>query len=79
VAEPRRSAAAVDAAFTEIRRRMIGRAMRAFSLLYRRDIGGSLRDTLVFRVDGPGGGEWYVGLSLKLPLRAKVPSNIPGW
>jgi hypothetical protein len=47
----------------EIRYRVIGRVMRAFSLLYRRDIGGPLRATLVFRVDGPGGGEWYVELS----------------
>ena len=47
----------------EIRHRVIGRTMRAFSLLYRRDIGGSLRTTLVFRVDGPGGGEWYVDLA----------------
>ncbi len=46
----------------EIRHRVIGRVMCAFSLLYRFDIGGSLRDTLVFRVDGPGGGEWYVEL-----------------
>jgi SCP-2 sterol transfer family protein len=47
----------------EIRHRMIGRVMRAFSLLYRRDIGGSLRATLVFRVGGPGGGEWHVRVS----------------
>jgi Mycothiol maleylpyruvate isomerase N-terminal domain len=47
----------------EIRHRVIGRVMRAFSLLYRRDIGGPLRATLVFRVDGPGGGQWYVELS----------------
>ena len=47
----------------EIRHRVIGRVMRAFSLLYRTDIGQSLRATLVFRVDGPGGGEWYVALS----------------
>ena len=47
----------------EIRHRVIERVMRAFSLLYRFDIGGPLRTTLVFRVDGPGGGEWYVDLS----------------
>jgi SCP-2 sterol transfer family/DinB superfamily len=47
----------------EIRHRVIGRVMRAFSLLYRFDIGGSLRSILFFRVDGPGGGEWYVDLS----------------
>ena len=63
----------------EIRHRVIGRTMRAFSLLVPPDIGGPLRTTLVFRVDGPGGGEWYVELSPKLPLRAKAPLNIPGW
>jgi hypothetical protein len=51
----------------EIRHRIIGRVMRAFSLLYRLDIGGSQRATLVFRVDGPGGGEWYVKLSPDAP------------
>jgi hypothetical protein len=51
----------------EIRHRVIGRTMRAFSLLYRRDLGGPLRDTLVFRVDGTGGGEWYVALSPEAP------------
>lgn len=47
----------------EFRHRQIGRVMRAFSLLYRHDIGGSLRAVLVFRVDGPGGGQWNLGLS----------------
>ncbi len=45
------------------RHRVIGRTMLPFSLLYRRDIGGSLRATLVFRIDGPDGGEWYVSVS----------------
>jgi hypothetical protein len=47
----------------EIRHRVIGRVLRAFSLLYRRDIGRSLRATFVFRVDGPGGGDWQVRLT----------------
>ncbi len=47
----------------EIRHRQIGRMMRAFSLLYRHDIGGSLRGSLVFRVGGAGGGQWHVDLS----------------
>jgi hypothetical protein len=47
----------------EIRHREIGRQMRALSLLYDRDIGGSLRAVLVFRVDGPGGGDWHVEVS----------------
>jgi len=51
----------------EIRHRTIGRVMRALSLLYRRDIGGPLRATLVFHIDGPGGGDWYVNLSPDTP------------
>jgi hypothetical protein len=47
----------------EVRNRAIGRTMRAFSLLYRHDIGGSLRTTFVFRVEGPGGGEWYLDVA----------------
>jgi hypothetical protein len=47
----------------EVRHRQIGRVMRAFSLLYRQDIGGSLRAGLAFHVDGPGGGEWYVNVA----------------
>ena len=51
----------------EFRHRVIGRVMRAFSLLYRLDIGGPLRDTIVFRIDGPDGGEWHVKLSPDAP------------
>jgi hypothetical protein len=51
----------------EFRQRAIERVMRVFSLLYRLDIGGSLRATLVFRIDGPDGGEWYVKLSPDAP------------
>jgi hypothetical protein len=51
----------------EICHRLVGRVMRAFSLLYRRDIGGSLRDALAFRIDGVGGGEWYVKVSSETP------------
>jgi hypothetical protein len=47
----------------EIRHRTIGRVMRALSLLYRRDLGGELRAVFAFRVDGPGGGNWYVRVS----------------
>jgi hypothetical protein len=49
------------------RQRAIERVMRAFSLLYRLDIGGSQRATLAFRIDGPDGGEWYVKLSPDAP------------
>lgn len=47
----------------DIRHRIIGRVMRALSLLYRHDIGQDLRAVIVFRVDGPGGGNWYVQVS----------------
>jgi hypothetical protein len=47
----------------EFRHHVIERMARALSLLYRPDIGGSLRATIAFRVDGPGGGEWYVSVS----------------
>lgn len=47
----------------DIRHREIGRVMRAFSLLYRRDIGRSLSAAIAFQVDGPGGGAWYVDLA----------------
>ncbi len=62
----------------EIRHRVIGRVMRAFSLLYRYDMGGSLRDTLVFRVDGPGGGEWYVELSPEAATSGEGVVEHPG-
>jgi hypothetical protein len=62
----------------EIRHRLIGRVMRAFSLLYRLDIGGSLRDTIVFRIDGVGGGEWYVKLSPDAPTSGEGVAENPG-
>ena len=62
----------------EFRHRVIGRVMRAFSLLYRLDIGGSMRDTLVFRIDGPDGGEWYVGLSPDAPTSGEGVVEHPG-
>jgi hypothetical protein len=63
---------------SEIRHRVIGRAMRAFSLLYRPDIGGPLRTMFVFRVDGPGGGEWYVKLSPEATTSAEGVVDHPG-
>jgi hypothetical protein len=47
----------------EIRRRVIGRVMRALSLLYRHDLGGDLRASFVFEMEGPGGGSWHVDVS----------------
>jgi hypothetical protein len=62
----------------EIRHRMIGRIMRAFSLLYRQDIGGSLRTAIVFRIDGPGGGEWNVELSPEAATSGEGAVERPG-
>jgi SCP-2 sterol transfer family/Mycothiol maleylpyruvate isomerase N-terminal domain len=67
VAEPARQLPLWMQLASAIRHRVIGRTMRAFSLLYRRDFGGELRATLVFRVDGPGGGAWFVRLSPESP------------
>ena len=61
----------------EVRHRVIGLVMRAFSLLYRLDIGGSLRDMLVFRIDGVGGGEWYVKLSPDAPTSGEGIAEKP--
>jgi len=47
----------------EIRHRVIGRVMRALSLLYRYDLGGNLRAVFAFEMEGPGGGSWHVGVS----------------
>ena len=47
----------------EIRHRVIGRVMRALSLLYRFDLGGDLRAVIVFEIEGPGGGSWHVDVS----------------
>lgn len=62
----------------EIRHRVIGRMMRAFSLLYRIDIGGSLHTSIVFRVGGPGGGEWHVDLSPDAPASGEGVVAHPG-
>jgi len=47
----------------EIRRRVIGRVLRALSLLYRYDLAPDLRAIFAFRVDGPGGGAWHLDVS----------------
>ncbi len=62
----------------EIRHRVIGRTMRAFSLLYRLDLGGPLHTTLVFRIAGPGGGDWYVELSPDTPASGEGRVERPG-
>lgn len=60
------------------RHRVIGRVMRAFSLLYRPDIGGSLSTTIVFRIDGPDGGEWYLKMSPDAPTSGEAVVEHPG-
>ena len=62
----------------QFRHRMIGRVMRAFSLLYRLDIGGQLRDTIAFCIDGSDGGEWYVRLSPDAPTSGEGVVENPG-
>ena len=47
----------------EIRHRVVGRVMRALSLLYRYDLGGALRAIYAFQIDDQGGGNWHVDLS----------------
>jgi hypothetical protein len=61
----------------EIRHRQIGRVMRAFSLLYRRDIGRSMRAVLAFLVGGPGGGNWYVDLAPEAATSGEGPARSP--
>lgn len=62
----------------DVRHRLIARMMRAFSLLYRPDIGGSLQTMIVFRIDGEGGGEWYVKLSPDAPTSGDGAVENPG-
>jgi hypothetical protein len=62
----------------EIRHRVIGRTMRAFSLLYRHDIGDPLRTTFVFRVAGPGGGEWTVNVAPEAVTSGESAVTHPG-
>lgn len=47
----------------EIRHRVLGRLIRALSLLYRTDLDDSLQTTLSFKVDGLGGGSWHMDVS----------------
>jgi hypothetical protein len=47
----------------EIRHRVIGRVVRALSLLYRYDLGGDLRAVIAFKISGEGGSNWHVDIS----------------
>ncbi|HSM56968.1 MAG TPA: DinB family protein [Candidatus Sulfomarinibacteraceae bacterium] len=63
----------------DMRRRTIGRVMRALSLLYRQDLGGHLEAVLQFQVKGEGGGKWHVILSPQIPSSAQgaaTPANL---
>jgi hypothetical protein len=62
----------------EIRHRVIGRVMRALSLLYRYDLGGDLRTTFVFQIDGPGGGNWVVEVSPQATSSWEGTTDHPG-
>ncbi|HSL42905.1 MAG TPA: SCP2 sterol-binding domain-containing protein [Anaerolineales bacterium] len=61
----------------EIRHRVVGRVMRALSLLYRYDLGGDLRATIVFQIDGPGGGTWHVDVSPEATTSREGNSDHP--
>ena len=62
----------------EIRHRVVGRVMRALSLLYRYDLGGDLRTVIVFQIDGPGGGVWHVDISPEETTSREGPTDHPG-
>jgi hypothetical protein len=61
----------------DIRHRLIGRVMRALSLLYRFDLADGLRAVFAFRVDGPGGGDWYVDVSPESATSGEGSSDRP--
>jgi SCP-2 sterol transfer family len=61
-----------------IRHRVVGRVMRALSLLYRYDLGGDLRTVIVFQIEGAGGGSWYVEVSPEMTTSQEGKPNRPG-
>ena len=61
----------------EIRHRVVGRVMRALSLLYRHDLGGDLRAVFAFEIDGPGGGNWFVDVSPESTLSGEGIASHP--
>jgi SCP-2 sterol transfer family len=62
----------------EVRHRVVGRVMRALSLLYRYDLGGDLHTLIVFQIDGAGGGNWHVDLSPESTTSAEGTAEHPG-
>jgi hypothetical protein len=77
VAEPAGVAPLWTQLSPDIRHREIGRQMRALSILYDRDIGGSLGAVLAFRIDGPGGGNWHVDVSPELATEGEGVAESP--
>lgn len=61
----------------DVRHRVIGRVMRALSLLYRYDLGQGLKAVIVFQVDGPGGGVWHVDISPQGVTSDEGPVDAP--
>ena len=59
----------------DIRHRVIGRTMRALSLLFRHDLAGNLTAVLAFRVDGPGGGNWHIDVSPDTSTSTEGPAD----
>jgi SCP-2 sterol transfer family protein len=62
----------------EVRHRVVGRVMRALSLLYRYDLGGDLRTVIVFEIEGAGGGTWHVDVSPQGTTSQEGTTDHPG-
>jgi hypothetical protein len=77
VAEPAGVAPLWQQLSPEIRHRVIGRVMRALSLLYRYDLGGDLRAVITFEMEGPGGGNWHVDVSPEATSSAEGIADHP--
>ena len=77
VAEPARVPPLWTQLSSDIRHRLTGRVMRALSLLYRFDLGGDLQAMIAFRVDGPGGGNWYIDISPESATSGEGSSERP--
>jgi hypothetical protein len=77
VAEPARVPPLWTQLSSDIRHLLIGRVMRALSLLYRFDLGADLQAIISFRVDGPGGGNWYVDISPESATSGQGSSDHP--
>ncbi len=78
VAEPAGVAPLWQQLSPEILHRVIGRVMRALSLLYRYDLGGQLATTIHFQMGGAGGGSWYVELSPRTATSVEGTPAHPG-